>query len=51
MVDSIDFTGLSTLWFSYWAPGIGQAKLAFVISAQYLRPLSSSNVPRLQIEI
>ena len=47
MVDSIDFTGSNTLWFSYWAPGIGQAKLAFVISERYLRPLSFENVPRL----
>ena len=45
MVDSIDFTGPTTLWFSYWAPGIGQAKLAFVISVLYLRPLSFENVP------
>ena len=44
MVDSIDFTGSNTLWLKLLAPGIGQAKLAFVISVLYLRPLSFENV-------
>ena len=44
--DSWDFMGHGHAMVQPLAPGIGQAKLAFVISVLYLRQLSSSNVPR-----